>query len=100
MYSTQWLVTAAVIGSVLLTSVFKQVDFSARIKSLIAVVVSVGLGALVAWKQDLFNNTQDVFQAITAVYAFSQLAYQFLLKGTALDGTLEAFGDPSNPGPG
>jgi DMSO reductase anchor subunit len=96
---TQYLITVAVVGSVLLTSLFKQVDFSARVKSLIAVVVSVGLAALVAWKQGLFGNTEDVFQAITAVYAFSQLAYQFLLKGTSLDATLEAVGDPSNPGP-
>ena len=87
-----WVIFGLAILVVLLTSVFKTVDVPSKVKSLIAVVLSVVAGAVAVWAAQGGDFTAtNVVQAVGLVYAASQVIYDFILKGTSLDQSLTAF---------
>jgi len=76
----------------ILTSVFKTINLSSKLRHTIAVAISVVASALISWQH--FNGDYSVpnlLQSFSAVYASSQLFYQYLLSGTNLDQILTAF---------
>ena len=76
----------------ILTSVFKTINFSARQRHSIAVVLSAIGGALLSWVN--FNGDYSVphlLETFSAVYASSQLIYGYVLNGSNLDQVLTAF---------
>jgi hypothetical protein len=77
------------VAVVLLTSIFKTVHLSTRVKSALAFVLSVGGGAFYAWQHyhGTFTTTNFV-QAVAYVYAASQLVYGLIVKGSNLDNIL------------
>ena len=84
-----WVVFGLAIAVVLLTSVFKTIDLSSRVKALISVVFSVAGGAVTVWiaKGGDFTAT-NVAESVALVYAASQVIYNFILKGTSVDRAL------------
>lgn len=76
------------------TSLLKNVQFSHKVKHAVATVVAL-IGAGVAafftgdWQQ---ANPADLSQLAFAVYGSSQLLYNFILKGTRVNETLELNG--------
>jgi uncharacterized membrane protein len=78
---------------VLLTSLFKTVNMSVKVKTLIATVLSVigGVGADLASKG--FDVSQyaglDILTTALVIYGGSQLIYNFIMKGTSVDAKLE-----------
>jgi hypothetical protein len=88
------LVGGASLGLVvtILTSIFKTINLSSRLRHTIAVAISVVASVLISWQH--FNGDYSVpnlLQSFSAVYASSQLFYQYLLSGTNLDQILTAF---------
>ena len=78
---------------VLATSLFKNVDMSSKVKNVIATVLSVVGGVVTVlgtngWDFNSFN-AGDVLGTVLIVYGAAQLLYQFILKGTRVDATLE-----------
>lgn len=91
--------TTFVIGGVslglivtILTSVLKTINLSTRWRHTIAVALSAVGGLALAWNQ--FNgdySPQHLLETFSAIYASSQLIYNYLLSGTNLDQILTAF---------
>lgn len=79
---TGWVVAGLAVAVVLLTSLFKNVDWSDKVKNLVAVVFSVVGGAVSVWLSGGFDGAVDVLQTSLLVYGASQLLYAFILKGT------------------
>jgi hypothetical protein len=76
----------------LLTSLFKTINLSIRVKHTVAVVLSVIGGLVVTWAGlNGDYSLPNIVSAVSAVYASSQLFYNYLLNGTNLDQVLEAF---------
>ena len=78
---------------VLATSLFKNVDMSSRAKNVIATVLSVVGGVLTVvgtngWDFSGFSGG-DVLGTVLIVYGAAQAIYQFILKGTQVDASLE-----------
>ena len=70
----------------LLTSLFKTADLSVKQKNLIATGLSVVAGAVTVWINSDGNfNGASVASVAVATYGASQLAYNFILKGTGLN---------------
>jgi len=87
-----WLIFGLSVAVVLLTSVFKTINLSTKVKALISVVLSVAAAAVTVWvAQGGDFSTVNIVEAVGLIYATSQLIYNFILKGTSLDQTLEAF---------
>lgn len=91
---------------VLLTSLIKQFQWNTQATHLVAVVLSVvggAVGVLAAngWDPSAFQGSTLLATAL-AVYAGSQLLYNFILKGTSpgqqLDAKLTAIGSSHTPG--
>lgn len=80
----------AAVVVVLLTSLFKTVDMSERVKQVVAVVTSVGVAALASWQQGVLDSGADVTTIVLAVYGLAQALYAFILNGTGLDDKLES----------
>ena len=84
-----WVVFGLAIAVVLLTSLFKTIDLNSKVKALIAVVLSVAAGAVTVWITNGGDFTaSNIVQTVALVYAASQVIYDFILKGTALDNAL------------
>jgi len=84
-----WVIFGVAIAVVLLTSLFKTINLSTRVKSLISVVLSVVGGAVTVWVTNGGDfSTTNIVQAVALVYASSQILYNFILKNTPLDQTL------------
>jgi hypothetical protein len=84
-----WVVFGLAIAVVLLTSVFKTIDVNSKVKSLIAVVLSIVAGATTVWAtQNGDFSTINITQAVALVYAASQVVYDFIFKGTGVDQAL------------
>ena len=84
-----WVAFGLAVAVVLLTSLFKTIDLDSRLKALLSVVFSVAAGAVsvvIALGGD-FTST-NLTEAVALIYAASQLIYNFILKGTALDSKL------------
>jgi hypothetical protein len=78
---------------VLATSLFKTVDLSTKVKSLIAIVLSVVAGSVTVWvSQGGDFSTANVVQSVALVYAASQVMYDFIFKGTKIDNVLTSIG--------
>jgi len=76
----------------ILTSVLKTINLDSRQRQSIAVVLSLLGGVALTWNQfDGDYSTAHLTQTFAAVYASSQLIYQYLLSGTNLDQVLTAF---------
>jgi len=95
--------TALVLGfivlTVLLTSIFKQVEWSSHAKSILSVVISTigGTLAFVLTKGNWDNIlTTDLFQTVITVYGGSQVFYNFLLKGTVAEEKMANIGSKNN----
>ena len=78
------------------TSLFSKVDWSAKLKNMIAVVLSVVGGSLAVvaendWSLENFASV-DLLALVTVVYGLSQAVYQFITRGTPLDNRLKEFG--------
>lgn len=70
-----------------LTSLFKQISFSVRVKNLIAIVLSALSAVYVVWANgDLLglNNITSFLAVAVLVYGIAQGAYNFILQGTSL----------------
>ena len=93
---TAWIMFASTISVVLLTSLFKQVDMSSKVKNFIATLFSVA-GAVVTdlagreWDVSSYVGV-DILAAALAIYGGSQLIYKFIMDGTAIDAKLESIG--------
>ena len=72
----------------LLTSLFKTANLSSKQKNLIATVLSVVAGAASVLLSGKDLSTADVASTAVAIYGASQIAYQFILKGTSLNKVL------------
>jgi len=83
-------VVLSAVAVVLLTSLFKAVDWDARVKNLIATVLSVVGGVITVWATGGFENATDVLQTSLLVYGASQLLYKFVLEGTKPEASLAA----------
>jgi hypothetical protein len=84
-----------VLVTVFLTSLFKQVQWSSRIKNLIAVTLSViGAGLTVIMAKGGVDNllSADLLESIVLVYGGSQAVYNFILSGTAVENSLATIG--------
>ena len=71
----------------LLTSLFKHVNWSSKVKNLLAMVISliVGLGSalLNAGSIDaLADNPGGIVGVVGVIYLASQVVYEFILKGS------------------
>lgn len=69
----------------ILTSLFKANTFSAKQKNLIATGLSVVAGAATILLNGADFSAGNVTATAVAIYGASQIAYQFILKGTAID---------------
>ena len=70
----------------ILTSLFKTGNLSVKQKNLIATGLSVVAGAVTVWINSNGDfNGASVASVAVATYGASQLAYNFILKGTGLD---------------
>jgi hypothetical protein len=83
-----WFVAGLAVAVVLLTSLFKNVEWSDKVKNLVAVVFSVVGGAVSVWLSGGFDGAVDVLQTSLLVYGASQLLYAFILKGTTPEAAL------------
>jgi hypothetical protein len=78
--------TALSVVVTLLTSLFKTAGLSVKQKNLIATGLSVVAGAVTVWiNSDGDFNGASVASVAVATYGASQLAYNFILKGTGLN---------------
>lgn len=80
----------AAVCVVLLTSLFKNVNWTARTKNLIASVFSVAAAGISVWllHGGNFNDVGDFFQLAVSTYGASQLFYNFILNGTVVESAL------------
>ncbi len=82
-----WAVAVLAIAVVLLTSLIKNMNWNAKAKNLVATLLSVaGAGVFVAFSPDRsVNDFGDFFALATSAYGSSQLLYNFILRGTAVE---------------
>lgn len=90
---TGLIILGVAVAVVLFTSLFKNLDWDARTANLIAVVLSAaGAGVYVladnGWDVAALAQA-DLLATVTLVYGASQALYNFILKGTPLNETLE-----------
>ena len=72
---------------VIVTSLFKVVDFSTKVKQAIAFGVSTVAGAVTAYATGQFDNVTDVASTVLVIYGLAQAIYQFLFdQGRVLSG--------------
>lgn len=98
-----WREVAAVILGILMTgglpfliSLVKQETWSAKVKSLVALLLCIATGALTVLVSGNFS-LENLAQTILAIYTASNLIYNQFLKDTPLDARLEekSFGGTS-----
>lgn len=89
------LVIIAVILVVLLTSLIKNVEWNFKSKAAVATVLSVLTAILALFMTGGLAAFTSValFQTFTTVYASSQIIYQFIMKGTAIETKLALSGN-------
>ncbi len=95
-----WLVLGFVVLTVLLTSLFKNVNWSPRKKNVLAVVFSVvGAAITVILTQGGVDAllTKDLLESVILVYGGSQAFYQFILNGTKVENSLANVGNKNKP---
>ncbi len=94
---TGLLILGFAVAVVLATSLFKQMQWSARTKNLIATVLSVLAGGITVYLTGgvAALTTVDLLQTITIIYGGSQAVYNFMLRGTAVEDKIAAVGSPS-----
>ncbi len=69
---------------VLLTSLFKHVNWSTQVKNLVAVVLStVAAGFTILFGKDVDLSPENLFELALGIYGLSQLIYNFLMSGNA-----------------
>lgn len=72
---------------VLLTSLFKQVEWDHRVKAGLATVVSVVAAAVATLATGDFSG-ENLLEASLVLYGISQAFYQLIFKGTTPDNAL------------
>lgn len=86
---SNWIILGLAVAVVLLTSIFKTVNLSTKVKSGLAFVLSVAGGGFYTWQHYHGNFTATNFaQAVAYIYAASQLVYGLILKNSNLDAVL------------
>lgn len=80
--------TGLTLAVTLLTSLFKTVNLSSKQKNLIATVLSVVAGAASVLLSGNDFSATGIASTAVAIYGASQIAYQFILKGTSLNKVL------------
>lgn len=94
-----WVIFGLAVLVTLLTSLFKTINLSSKVKSLIAVVLSVVTGGVTVWvSQGGDFTTSNVVESVALIYSASQIIYDFILKGTSLDARLTAVGSKDSSG--
>lgn len=93
MVTTGIIVLVAAVLVVLATSIFKNVNWSDKVKNLVATVLSVvaaviGLLGGNGWDVSAFGGA-DVLETALLVYGASQLIYKFIFNGTRFNEVLE-----------
>lgn len=68
-----------------LTSLFKTVKLSSKQKNLIATGLSLVAGVATVWLGGVDLTVGNIASTGIAIYGASQIAYQFILRGTQLD---------------
>lgn len=91
-----FVVGAVAVAVTFATSLFKQYDWSPKLKHTVATVLSVVAGGVTAFFAGDFNDTTDIFAVVSGTYMGSQLFYNLILRGTSTDAALEAVGGPVN----
>lgn len=93
---TGFVIFGAILAVVFLTSLFKNVEMTARVKNLIAVAVSSVAGVLTDLSGRNFDfgsyAAADIMGTALIIYGASQLVYNFIMKGTKADAKLEEIG--------
>ena len=91
-------------GVVLLTSLFKNVNWSDRVKNILALGLSAVAGVVTDlasknWDLAAYANL-DILTTVLVIYGAAQLIYNFIMKGTAVEATLSQalYTDPSEGG--
>ena len=79
----------AAVVVVLTTSLFKNVEWSVKVKTAVATVLSVVAAAVGIWVTGDFDAS-SLPAGVLQVFGLAQLFYNFLLKGTGLNATLES----------
>lgn len=79
-----WVLFGLAVAVVLLTSLFKNVEWDARVKNAIASALSVLAAGAVFFFQGDFD-TANFLQSALGIYGLSQLIYTFMLSGTVTD---------------
>lgn len=77
---------------VLVTSLFKQVEWNHRVKAVLATVVSVVAAAVSTWATDSFTG-ENLLEASLVLYGLSQAFYHLIFKGTTPESSLAHVGD-------
>ncbi len=72
----------------LVTSLLKMDLMSAKVKNLIAVVLSAVAAGVSVWLSGDLAGTEDIMLAVTSMYGISQAVYAFILKNSGLDSVL------------
>ena len=93
---TGLVIVVLAVVTVLLTSVLKNVEWSAKTKNLLAVGLSVLAGGAFVLQQNGWDvsafASADLLEVVTLVYGAQQAVYNFVLNGTQLNAKLESVG--------
>lgn len=95
--ATTILVVVSALLVVFGTSVIKNVEWSDKVKNLIAVGLSLLAGTVGVYAAGGFNNATDVLQTATVIYGAAQLVYQFIFKGSSLNEKISNWTPGSKP---
>lgn len=85
---------AVAVVVVLVTSLVKQVEWSHRVKALMATVISVVAAAAATWAGGVFDPA-NLLEASIALFGMSQAFYHLIFHGTVPEDKLGAVGNKS-----
>jgi hypothetical protein len=86
------LLAALAVLVVLATNVLKSVGWSASVKHLVATGVAVLAAVLGLWSNGTLDSVTDVVEGALMIHGASQVVYNFILRGTALNDKMESVG--------
>ena len=91
-----WVTLVSSASVVLVTSLFKQVEWSHKIKALIATVLSVVAAAVATWTTGNFE-IGNLWEASLGMFALSQAFYHLIFNGTKPEAQLAEVGSKRTP---
>lgn len=83
-----WLILGIALGVTLLTSLIKNVEWTGRAKNLLATGLSVLAAGVAVWVAGDFE-AKPLFELTVYIYGLAQGFYNFILRGTTVNDSLE-----------